>query len=60
MKGKSSTLTRLKPPKFDITEADEIYEDEDERYEVKQLIKSYQIPESQSLNTYQYKMFGMS
>lgn len=27
---------------------------------MKQLIKAYIIPESQSLNTYQYKMFGMS
>lgn len=46
-------------PKITIQEADEVFDDEDERYNAKQLIKNYIIPNKKSQNAFQYKMFGM-
>ena len=53
-------MSKLKKRTCNIKEAEEIFDDEDECYEVKQLIKSYIIPDTQSLDTYKYKMFGMN
>ena len=42
-----------------IKDAEKFFEDEEERYNVKMMIKDFMVPPKKSINSYNWKMFGM-
>lgn len=42
-----------------LKEAEKFFDDEEERYNVKMIIKDFMIPPKKSINNYNWKMFGM-
>ena len=48
IRDKNINLTRLTKPKITIAEADEVFDDEDEKYNAKQLIQNYILPNKKS------------
>lgn len=42
-----------------ISQAEKFFDDEDEQYNVKMIIKDFMVPQKKSVNAYNFKLFGM-
>ena len=42
-----------------VKEAEKFFDDEDEQYNVKMIIKDFMVPQKKSANAYYYKLMGM-
>ena len=42
-----------------MKEAEKLFDDEDEQYNVKMILKDFMVPQKKTVNNYNFKLFGM-